>query len=351
MPCGVWEAVTILDGLLKNPSDLPPDTVHAATPGQRAAVFGRAALLGIHLMPRIRQWTHLRFYRPSRTEPYRHIDELFIETIDWELIATHLPDMVRVVRSIKAGRLTPSPMLGKLSTYRQKNKRYHACRAWGRAIRPKCLLEYMSDEELRVTINAAMNNRASFTQCAQWLAFGGARTIRETDRDDQRKLVKYTPLVANCVIFANVFAMSQAFQGLAATGAPVRDAVRAALRPSLTAHINRLGRYARDRKRRALALDDGVFARPVAPGKERAPALAVASCSQDVRWPQNAGIVAIPQYSGAGCGNAAKPSHNPLGRDWNSRAFDLSLPAVVEGLCRWNGSQLATRRLLRRLAV
>jgi TnpA family transposase len=276
IPCGVWEAVYILDGLLKNQSDLQPDTVHADTQGQSEAVFGLAALLGIRLMPRIRQWKHLRFYRPSRAEQYTHIDELFTETIDWDLIATHLPDMLRVVLSIKAGRLTPSTILRKLSTYSQKNKLYQAFRALGRAIRTMFLLEYRSDEELRVTINAAMNKSESFNQFAQWLAFGGAGTITENDRDDQRKIVKYNHLVANCVIFYNVFAMSQALQGLEATKAPVSDAVLAALSPYLTSHINRLGRYELDRKRRPLALDYGVFARPVAPRKERAPSLAVA---------------------------------------------------------------------------
>jgi hypothetical protein len=45
--CGVWEAVYILDGLLKNQSVLQPDTVHADTQGQSEVVFGLAHLLGI----------------------------------------------------------------------------------------------------------------------------------------------------------------------------------------------------------------------------------------------------------------------------------------------------------------
>ncbi len=52
--CGVWEAVYILDGLLKNDSAIQPDTVHADTQGQSAPVFALAYLLGITLMPRIR---------------------------------------------------------------------------------------------------------------------------------------------------------------------------------------------------------------------------------------------------------------------------------------------------------
>jgi TnpA family transposase len=52
----VWEAVYILDGLLKNLSALQPHTLFADTHGQAEPVFGLAALLGITLMPRMRTW-------------------------------------------------------------------------------------------------------------------------------------------------------------------------------------------------------------------------------------------------------------------------------------------------------
>ena len=39
IPCGVWEAIYILEGLLKNKSDIQPDTVHADTQGQTTPVF------------------------------------------------------------------------------------------------------------------------------------------------------------------------------------------------------------------------------------------------------------------------------------------------------------------------
>jgi hypothetical protein len=41
--CGVWEAVYILDGLMKYHPDLQPDTIHADTQGQSEPVFGKPA--------------------------------------------------------------------------------------------------------------------------------------------------------------------------------------------------------------------------------------------------------------------------------------------------------------------
>jgi hypothetical protein len=92
----------------------------------------------------------------------------------------------------------------------------------------------------------------------------------------RQKVIKYNHLVANCVIFYNVFAMSQVLHDLEATGERVEDAALAALSPYLTAHVNRLGRYDIDPTRRPPALNYTLFARPVPPRKPRESALAAA---------------------------------------------------------------------------
>ena len=103
--------------MAENRSLLQPSTVHSDTHGQSAAIFGLAHLLGIELMPRIRSWQDLHLFRPDTTGRYEHIDGLFAAAIDWDLIAAHLPDMLRVALSIRAGRLLPSAILRRLATY------------------------------------------------------------------------------------------------------------------------------------------------------------------------------------------------------------------------------------------
>jgi hypothetical protein len=51
--CGVHEAIYLLDGLIRNRSDIKPSVIHADTHGQNLPVFGLSFLLGIELMPRI----------------------------------------------------------------------------------------------------------------------------------------------------------------------------------------------------------------------------------------------------------------------------------------------------------
>src|SRR6266850_4434364 len=213
--CGVWEAVYILDGLLKNTSDIQPDTLHADTQGQSTPVFGLAHLLGIHLMPRIRNWKDLTLLR-------------------------------------------------RLGTYSRKNRLYLAFRELGRVVRTAFLLRYLSDAELRQTIHAATNKSEAFNRFVQWLFFEGEGMIASNDRETQRKRIKYNHLIANCVIFHNVHAQTRILHQLAQEGYVFDEEVLAHLSPYLMAHINRFGRYTLDFDREVHAPDYTMSLRPAA---------------------------------------------------------------------------------------
>jgi TnpA family transposase len=173
--CGSWEGHYILDFLVDNTSHIQPDTIHADTQGQSAAIFGLAHLLGIQLQSRIRNWKNLHFFRPDADARYRHIDLLFTKQVEWNLIETMLPEMLRVALSIGAGRIRPSTILRRLATYSRKNKLYFAFRELGRVVRTVFLLDYISDIDLRRTIQAATNKSEAFNLFVQWVAFGGCR--------------------------------------------------------------------------------------------------------------------------------------------------------------------------------
>ena len=243
--CGVWEAVYILDGLLKNTSTLDVDTVHADTHGQSEPVFGLAHLLGIKLLPRMRTWNDAAFYRPSRKEKYEHIDALFTDTINWELIETHWQDMMQVVLSIQAGKVLPSMLLRKLSSHNRQNKLYLAFRELGRVERTLFLLRYVSEGELRQSIRAETTKVESYNDFLDWIGFGGP-IIKSGDPEEQLKQVKYMDLVANAVMLNNVVDMTTALTGMMADGHVVTEQQVARLSPYWREHIRRFGQYILD---------------------------------------------------------------------------------------------------------
>ena len=246
IPCGVYEAVYILDGLINNLSDIQPDTLHGDTQAQSTPVFGLAYLLGIELMPRIRNIKELVFYKANRDEHLENIGSLFRGNIDWELIRRHLKDMLRVVVSIKAGKVAPSTILRRLGTASRKNKLYFAFRELGRVIRTRFLLKYISDAELRRTINAATNKSEEFNDFVKWSFFGGDGIIAENIRHEQRKVVKYNHLVANMIILHNVHEMTRLLKGLQQKGFVLTEEVLKGLAPYRRSHINRFGEYMLD---------------------------------------------------------------------------------------------------------
>ncbi|OUL86127.1 Tn3 family transposase [Paraburkholderia hospita] len=254
IPCGVHEAVYILDGLIKNTSDIQPDMVHGDTHAQSAPVFALAHLLGISLMPRIRDVKDLVFYKADRRRRYRNIESLFRASIDWGLIERHFPDMLRVAISIKAGLMTPSTILRRLGSESVKNKLYFAFREPGRVIRTMFLLRYINDPEMRRMIHASTNKSEQFNDFAKWLMFGGD-VIAENLRHEQRKVIKYNQLVANMVILYNVQWMSLKLKELQRRGHPVDAGVLEALSPYRKDHINRLGSYLLDLQRKVPPLD------------------------------------------------------------------------------------------------
>lgn len=257
IPCGVHEAVYILDGLIKNASEVQPDTVHGDTHAQSAPVFALAHLLGIKLMPRIRDIKDLTFFKADRRRRYKNIESLLRASIDWTLIERYFPDMLRVAISIKAGRMTPSTILRRLGSESVKNKLYFAFRELGRVIRTMFLLRYINDPEMRETIHAATNKSEQFNDFAKWLMFGG-EVIAENVRHEQRKVIKYNQFVANMVILYNVQWMSRRLKVLQEKGLPVDAEVLQALSPYRKDHINRLGSYLLDLQRRAPPLDASI---------------------------------------------------------------------------------------------
>jgi TnpA family transposase len=88
-----------------------------------------------------------------------------------------------------------------------------------------------SDEDLRRTINAATNIAEAWNGFVQWVAFGGEGVIRQNNREEQRKTIRYNHLVANLVVFHNVVSMTRALQELVDEGYPVTPEILAHLSP------------------------------------------------------------------------------------------------------------------------
>ena len=189
----------LIDAIIENESDIQPDSVQGDTHAQSTVVFGLAHLLGIKLMPRISKINSLIFFKPDRRVRYRNIDDLLSEGINYQLIRDNYRDMLRIAISIKEGKVSASTIARRLGERGIRNSLYFAFRELGRVVRTQFLLEYISDIELRETIQASTCKSEEFNDFIQWVFFFNRGEIQENLRAEQEKMIRYSHLVANQV--------------------------------------------------------------------------------------------------------------------------------------------------------
>jgi TnpA family transposase len=246
LPPGIKEAIYVIEGLLKSELSVLPDAVHSDTHGQTTTVFAFTYLLGIKLMPRIRNWKDLLFFRPSKDVHFRHIESLFSDPVNWALIERHWEDLMQVILSIHTGRISSAMLLRRLGYSSEKNKLFLAAQEVGRVIRTIYLLEWMTNSKLRREVTATTNIIESYNAFAKWLSFGGEGVIAENDPDEQQKRLRYNDLVASAVILHNVVDMSRILTQLKAEGQSVHPEDLNFLSPHLTSSVKRFGDYTLD---------------------------------------------------------------------------------------------------------
>jgi TnpA family transposase len=245
--CGAHESIYLLDGIVENDSDMQPNKVHGDSWAQSEVLFGLSSLMAILIMPRIKQFKHLHYYKASSKDHYENINELFTEKpIDWELIETHYHDMLRVAISIQKGKVKASTVLRKLCSKSRKNKLYFAFRELGRVERTIFLLNYINDPEMRRLIQAATCKSEEFNQFVSWIRFGGGGVISDNMRPNQRKIIRFNHLLANMLIFHTVVYQTKAINKLRGQGIEIPNEILSGISPYWTEHLNRFGVFQLD---------------------------------------------------------------------------------------------------------
>jgi TnpA family transposase len=111
------------------------------------------------------------------------------------------------------------------------------------------LLEYISDLDLRKTVQAATCKSEEFNQFANWLFFANRGVIASNLKGEQSKIVKYNHLLANISILYNVNEMTKVFNRLKFEGFEIDEEDMAGFSPYRTEHLGRLGSFNLDMQR------------------------------------------------------------------------------------------------------
>lgn len=258
IPCGVYEATYIFDGIFESDEDLRPETIHGDTHAQNEVVFGFAYLLAITLMPRIRSFKYLNFYKPAgmNDKSFRHIRDIFTsKELNWQLIESMYYDMLRVVMSIQGGKIKASTILKKMCSKSKKNRLHQAFRELGRVVRTIFLLNYIADVDLRKKVQAATCRSEEFNDFIGWITFGKDSAIHENNSKVQQKIISFGRMVANAVMFHTVANQSNVLNQLRTEGFGYIKDDLSILSAYFRENINRYGVFELSRARQSMPLE------------------------------------------------------------------------------------------------
>ncbi|PWI32851.1 Tn3 family transposase [Vibrio albus] len=237
------DATYVLDGLLNHESELNIEEHYTDTAGFTDHVFALMPILGFKFAPRIRDLSDKRLYIAGNKSDYPTLGGLIGGDVNFDYIALHWDDILRLSASIGKGVVTASLMLRKLGSYPRQNGLALALRELGRIERTLFTLEWMQDINLRRRVQAGLNKGEAKNALSRAVFFNRLGELRDRSFENQRYRASGLNLVVAAIILWNTEYISQALETLRSRGEIIDDALLSHLSPLGWEHINLTGDY------------------------------------------------------------------------------------------------------------
>lgn len=238
------ESAYVIDGLMHN--DVVKSDIHSTdTHGYSEAVFSVTHFLEIAYAPRIKSLKRQTLYafrsmpqqdrKTWAVQPQKYIDEA--------VVRDHWEDILRLVVTIKLKQATASDIFRRLNSYSKQNTLYTALKAFGRIIKTLFILRYIDDVDLRMAIEAQLNQVELANRFTRAVAVGNPREFAYAHQEDQQVAEACNRLIKNAIICWNYLYLEMR---LRSSDPAQRKVLLLAVKthsPMSWAHINLLGEY------------------------------------------------------------------------------------------------------------
>ncbi|WP_338142447.1 Tn3 family transposase, partial [Sphingomonas koreensis] len=217
------EAAHVLDGLLDHESELVIREHATDTAGAVDHVFGLRHLLGFRFAPRIRDLNERRLYGLSPLDPWPTLRALVAGPINVRAIEENWDETLRLAASIRAGTVSASAMLRKLSGYPRQNPVARALREIGRIERTLFMLDWFDDPEQRRRTGSILNKGEARNALARAIFFNRLGELRDRTFENQRHRASGLTLATAAVTLWNTVYLDRAIRHLRNNGIEVPD--------------------------------------------------------------------------------------------------------------------------------
>lgn len=212
--CSPREALYVLDGLLENNTILQIQKHTTDTAGYTEILFALSYLLGYYFMPRIRDLKDQQLYRIEKDPPDNVFAPLLTRTVDMNVIEEQWDAMIRVATSLKKRTAPAHVIMQRLTRSYPADRLSKAFTNLGRIIKTKYILRYLTDIELRRTVQRQLNKGEYRHKLSRWIFFADQGEFSTGDYEEIMNKASCLSLVSNAILYWNTIRINDIVEGL-----------------------------------------------------------------------------------------------------------------------------------------
>ena len=203
VPGTLCDNLVILGLLLGQETDLAPTEIMTDTAAYADTVFGLFWLLGYQLSPRLADIGDARFWRIDKTADYGPLNGLARNRINIDLVTQNWEDMLRLVGSLKLGRIHAGAIMRVLQVKGRPTTLARALAELGRVIKTLHMLGYIDSKEKRRRILTQLNRQEFRHRLARRVCHGERGEIRKAHRHEKEEQLGALGLTLNAIALWN----------------------------------------------------------------------------------------------------------------------------------------------------
>ncbi|MDM0109851.1 Tn3 family transposase [Variovorax sp. J22R24] len=213
------------------------------THGYSSGAMSVAKLLGFDLCPRLQDLRERKLYLPAGFAVPEGIERATVKRLSRKAILAGWDDLMRVVASIRAGKIGADVALRLLGSAAQGDPAYRAADHLGRLLRSIFLCDYITIPDFRREMHMLLNRGESVHQLQRAVYTGKLAAERGRRRDEMKAISGSHALLTNIVLAWNTSRMNDALERMRKDGIDIDDAWLRRIGPVHFGHINFRGTF------------------------------------------------------------------------------------------------------------
>ena len=208
------------------------------THGYTNSAMALAKGLSFDLCPRLRDLAERKLYLPAEFKVPECIERITTKRLSLRAIRLGWDDFLRVLASIRIGRISAELAMQRLGSAARTNKAHKAAEHLGRLLRSIFLCDYVTIEDFRREIHTLLSRGESVHQLQRAIHAGRVPHERGRRGDEMTAISGAHALLTNIVLAWNTNRMNDVVERLRKGGTNIEDAWLRRMGPGHSGHIN-----------------------------------------------------------------------------------------------------------------